>query len=216
MDGPTWRSPRSSAVRWTECCNDVNARFRPTGHPDPTTRSAPRRLEPMRVEGSAATLSPHALFELSSSWNRPAKRDSWSSRPPPGPQSRYRSQANPLGFGDLCVTRWLPNSYKWVDGIRTRVYTSPPLPIARCVVGFVLAPLGEQPISAFFLLVEMPHHRPDTAVEPLSITIEDLPSDVAREIRECQLQDPALLRRILLFGATHKVVFETLQATWHI
>jgi hypothetical protein len=54
------------------------------------------------------------------------------------------------------------------------------------------------------------------SVEPVHLTVDALPADVAHQIREWQLQDPELLRRILLYGITHKVVFETLRRSWSI
>lgn len=50
--------------------------------------------------------------------------------------------------------------------------------------------------------------------EPLHLTVDDLPTDVAHEIREAQSRDPEFLRRILLYGITHKAVFETLRRDW--
>jgi hypothetical protein len=60
----------------------------------------------------------------------------------------------------------------------------------------------------------MPDHHPEASVEPVQLTVDDLPSDVAEKIREAQDRDPDLLRRILLYGITHKVVFETLTEAW--
>jgi hypothetical protein len=60
----------------------------------------------------------------------------------------------------------------------------------------------------------MPDSRPDIVVGPVHLTVDDLPSDVAEQIREAQLQDPDFLRRILLYGVTHKTVFETLSRAW--
>lgn len=60
----------------------------------------------------------------------------------------------------------------------------------------------------------MPDHRSEVAVGPVHLTVEDLPSDVAQQIREAQMQDPTFLKRILLYGITHKTVFETLSRSW--
>jgi hypothetical protein len=50
--------------------------------------------------------------------------------------------------------------------------------------------------------------------EPLQITVDSIPADVAREIREVQIQDPNFIRQLLVFGATHRAVFEALSRTW--
>lgn len=62
----------------------------------------------------------------------------------------------------------------------------------------------------------MPDHRHEAVSEPVHLTVDDLPTDVARKIREVHLQDPEFLRRILLYGITHKTVFETLNRSWPI
>ena len=56
--------------------------------------------------------------------------------------------------------------------------------------------------------------RSESPLEPVQLEVEDLPRDVARELREAQNDDPDLLRRILLYGITHKIVFETLSRSW--
>jgi hypothetical protein len=63
----------------------------------------------------------------------------------------------------------------------------------------------------FFL---MPDQRSEVAVGPVHLTVNDLPNDVAQRIREVQVQDPEFLRRILLYGITHKTIFETLSRGW--
>ena len=50
--------------------------------------------------------------------------------------------------------------------------------------------------------------------EAVHLTVDALPSDVAQELRKAQIADPDLLRRILLYGITHRVVFETLSRSW--
>lgn len=49
---------------------------------------------------------------------------------------------------------------------------------------------------------------------PLQLEVSTLPRDVVEQIREVQSEDPDLLRRILLYGITHKAVFETLSRSW--
>ena len=49
---------------------------------------------------------------------------------------------------------------------------------------------------------------------PVHLTVDDLPSDLAEQVRHAQEQDPEFLRRVLLFGVTHKAVFETLRSAW--
>lgn len=56
--------------------------------------------------------------------------------------------------------------------------------------------------------------RPETPLEPVHLKVDSLPYDVAEQIREVQSEDPELLRRILLYGITHRTVFETLSRSW--
>jgi hypothetical protein len=81
-------------------------------------------------------------------------------------------------------------------------------------VGLQAPGFGHFVIFAVFRSLLMPDHRPEASVELVQLTVGDLPSDVAEKIREAQDQDPDLLRRILLYGITHKVVFETLTEAW--
>ena len=60
----------------------------------------------------------------------------------------------------------------------------------------------------------MPDQQTEVPAGPVHLTVEDLPFDVVQQIREAQTQDPALLRRILLYGITHRTVFETLSRSW--
>lgn len=60
----------------------------------------------------------------------------------------------------------------------------------------------------------MTESRPESSPEPIHLQVDTLPSDVAQQIREVQDQDPELLRRILLYGMTHRAVFETLSSSW--
>ena len=46
----------------------------------------------------------------------------------------------------------------------------------------------------------------------ISVTYENLPSDIADQVRQVQEQDPELLKHFLLYCITRKIVFETLQA----
>jgi len=69
-------------------------------------------------------------------------------------------------------------------------------------------------IFSFWRSFIMSEHRLEQSVECVHLTVEALPSDVAREIRECQVNDPDFLRRILLYGITHRVVLETLGHQW--
>jgi len=50
--------------------------------------------------------------------------------------------------------------------------------------------------------------------EPVQFTVDDVPSDVAAQIREAQARDPEFLRHLLLFGVTHRAVFEALNRSW--
>jgi hypothetical protein len=60
----------------------------------------------------------------------------------------------------------------------------------------------------------MPQDQSQKAMEPVHLTVDSLPSDVAAQIREIQTRDPELLRQILLYGMTHKTIFETLSRSW--
>lgn len=44
------------------------------------------------------------------------------------------------------------------------------------------------------------------------VVVTDLPTDVAEQVRTAQTQDPDLLRRILTFGMSQKVIHDTLIA----
>ena len=44
------------------------------------------------------------------------------------------------------------------------------------------------------------------------VVVTELPSDVAAQVRTAQTDDPDLLRRILTFGMSHKVIHDTLVA----
>lgn len=48
----------------------------------------------------------------------------------------------------------------------------------------------------------------------VQLTVHDLPPDVVEQVRRAQEQDPDFLRKALLFGVTHKTVFETLRGAW--
>ena len=55
---------------------------------------------------------------------------------------------------------------------------------------------------------------PYESAQAVQLTIADLPSDVAERVRTAQVEDPELIRRIVLYGMTHRTVFETLVQTW--
>jgi hypothetical protein len=57
-------------------------------------------------------------------------------------------------------------------------------------------------------------HPSELASFPVHLTVDDLPVDVAEQIREVQDRDPELLRRILVYGITHRIVFEALSRSW--
>lgn len=44
----------------------------------------------------------------------------------------------------------------------------------------------------------------------VSVTLTDLPQSVAEEVEQIQREDPALLSRIVTYGITRAVIFETL------
>jgi hypothetical protein len=48
-------------------------------------------------------------------------------------------------------------------------------------------------------------------METVTVTAE-LPRDVAEQVKAAQSQDPDLLRRILTFGFSQKVIYDTLVA----
>lgn len=60
----------------------------------------------------------------------------------------------------------------------------------------------------------MPETPPFEPARPVQLTVADLPSDVAERVREAQVEDPELIRRILLYGMTHRTVLETLTTAW--
>lgn len=47
----------------------------------------------------------------------------------------------------------------------------------------------------------------------ISLTLTDLPSSVADEVAQIQQNDPALLNRLVTYGITRTVIFETLLET---
>ena len=54
---------------------------------------------------------------------------------------------------------------------------------------------------------------PDQALPMETVTlIAELPRDVAEQVKTAQSQDPDLLRRILTFGFSQKVIYDTLIA----
>lgn len=56
---------------------------------------------------------------------------------------------------------------------------------------------------------EMPDQAPP--METVTVTAE-LPRDVAEQVKNAQMEDPDLLRRILTFGFSQKVIYDTLVA----
>lgn len=44
----------------------------------------------------------------------------------------------------------------------------------------------------------------------LSITVEDLPIEIAAQVQEVQKNEPELLRQFMLYCMTRKVIFDTL------
>jgi hypothetical protein len=77
------------------------------------------------------------------------------------------------------------------------------------------APTAQIHIRRFFpAILPMPEPRSDVTLGPVYLVVDDLPPDVAEEIREVQHKDPEFLRRILLYGITYKAVFETLHRGW--
>jgi hypothetical protein len=101
--------------------------------------------------------------------------------------------------------------------------TKPP---PGCILGprFHLHPaprLSRAPVAgiAYFVVFTrllMPDHRFEPGVERVHLTVDAIPSDVARQIRDFQVRDPEFLRRVLLYGITHQTVFETLSRTWRV
>jgi hypothetical protein len=62
----------------------------------------------------------------------------------------------------------------------------------------------------------MSGHSLESEVEPVQLTVDAVPTDVARRLREYQTDDPDFLRRVLLYGITHRTVFETLSRAWRV
>jgi hypothetical protein len=48
--------------------------------------------------------------------------------------------------------------------------------------------------------------------EPVTLTVSDLPTDIAEEVRHLQTEDPEWIRRSLVYGVTHRAIFQTLLA----
>jgi hypothetical protein len=44
----------------------------------------------------------------------------------------------------------------------------------------------------------------------VSLTVEDLPLEIAEQVRRAQSNDPELLRRVMVYAVTRNTVFETL------
>lgn len=49
-----------------------------------------------------------------------------------------------------------------------------------------------------------------STLQTVTLTVQDLPSDIAEEVREVETRDPELLRVMMLYGVTHRAIFETL------
>ena len=49
------------------------------------------------------------------------------------------------------------------------------------------------------------------STEPVTVRV-DLPTDLAEQVRLAEVNDPELLRQSLVFGITHRTIFETLLA----
>ncbi|MDR0787370.1 MAG: hypothetical protein LBG44_05835 [Gemmatimonadota bacterium] len=62
----------------------------------------------------------------------------------------------------------------------------------------------------------MSGHHVEPGVEPVHLTVDGMPVDVARQIREFQDSDPEFLRRVLVYGVTYRAVFETLKDSWSV
>ena len=76
-------------------------------------------------------------------------------------------------------------------------------------------PLGASTFWFFSGSRPMADHQFETMTfEPVHLKVDDLPSDVAEEIRDVQVQDPEFLRSVLLYGMTYRAVFETLSQAW--
>jgi hypothetical protein len=45
----------------------------------------------------------------------------------------------------------------------------------------------------------------------LSVTVEDLPLEIAEQVRQAQERDPELLKRVMVYAVTRQAVFETLR-----
>lgn len=46
----------------------------------------------------------------------------------------------------------------------------------------------------------------------LSLTVEDLPLEIAEQVQRVQTKDPELLRRVMVYAVTRNEVFETLSS----
>jgi hypothetical protein len=44
----------------------------------------------------------------------------------------------------------------------------------------------------------------------VSLTVEDLPLEIAEQVQQAQRRDPELLRRVMVYAVTRNAVFETL------
>jgi hypothetical protein len=44
----------------------------------------------------------------------------------------------------------------------------------------------------------------------LSLTVEDLPLEIAEQVQRAQASDPEMLRRVMVYAMTRNAVFETL------
>jgi hypothetical protein len=65
----------------------------------------------------------------------------------------------------------------------------------------------------FSTFAPMPDHSLFVS-EPVHVKVDDLPSDVAQQIRDVQSRDPEFLRNVLLYGITYREVFEALSQGW--
>lgn len=101
-------------------------------------------------------------------------------------------------------------------------------PVERCILGtrpryreLFADSSGPDRGPAIFRLLSianpsMSGHSSELEVEPVQLTVDAVPADVARRLREFQIDDPEFLRRVLLYGITHRTVFETLSRSWRV
>lgn len=109
---------------------------------------------------------------------------------------------------NLWIKHCKTSTYGRVDELPKGVYTGPPAdPAGRNRDRQVTA------MSPPLYVRRQPAPMPPQEIPMEKVTlVTELPRDVAEKVKAAQSQDPELVRRILTFGLSQKVIYDTLVA----